>query len=44
VKNNNGIPVLIIDIGTVDFGFAPRYGALTRNGNGETFGGVVLMQ
>lgn len=44
VKNNNGIPILIKDIGTVDFGFAPRYGAMTRNGKGETVGGVVLMQ
>jgi heavy metal efflux system protein len=44
VQNNNGIPVLIKDIGTVDFGFAPRYGAMTRNGKGETVGGVVLMQ
>ncbi|HLA58329.1 MAG TPA: CusA/CzcA family heavy metal efflux RND transporter, partial [Puia sp.] len=44
VRNSNGIPVLIKDIGKVDFGFAPRYGAMTRNGNGETVGGVVLMQ
>jgi cobalt-zinc-cadmium resistance protein CzcA len=44
VSSNNGIPVLIKDIATVDFGFAPRYGALTRNGDGETVGGVVLMQ
>lgn len=44
VKNRNGIPILIKDIGTVDFGFAPRYGAMTRNGRGETVGGVVLMQ
>ena len=44
VANNNGIPVLIKDIGTVDYGFAPRYGAMTRNGKGETVGGVVLMQ
>ena len=44
VANTNGIPILIKDIGTVDFGFAPRYGALTRNGKGETVGGVVLMQ
>lgn len=44
VANKNGIPVLIKDIGTVDYGFAPRYGAMTRNGNGETVGGVVLMQ
>ncbi len=44
VANTKGIPVLVKDIGTVDFGFAPRYGALTRNGKGETVGGVVLMQ
>lgn len=44
VVNTTGIPVLIKDIGTVGFGFAPRYGALTRNGKGETVGGVVLMQ
>lgn len=44
VANRNGIPILIKDIGSVDFGFAPRYGALTRNGKGETVGGVVLMQ
>lgn len=40
----NGIPVLIKDIGEVKFGFAPRYGAMTRNGQGETVGAVVLMQ
>ena len=44
VANSHGIPILIKDIGTVDFGFAPRYGAMTRNGKGETVGGVVLMQ
>lgn len=44
VKNNNGIPILIKDIGTVQFGSAPRYGAMTRNGKGETVGAVVLMQ
>ena len=44
VRNSNGIPTLIKDIGEVHFGFAPRYGAMTRNGAGETVGGVVLMQ
>lgn len=43
VKNLNGIPIKIHDIGKVQFGFAPRYGAMTRNGEGETVGGVVLM-
>lgn len=44
VKNSSGVPILIKDIADVKFGFAPRYGAMTRNGNGETVGGVVLMQ
>ena len=44
VRNTGGIPALVKDIGTVGFGFAPRYGAMTRNGHGETVGGVVLMQ
>ncbi len=43
IKNVNGIPILIRDIAKVQFGFAPRYGAMTRNGEGETVGGVVLM-
>lgn len=43
VKNVNGIPVKISDIGKTDYGYAPRYGAMTRNGQGETVGGVVLM-
>lgn len=44
VRNTNGIPTLIKDIGDVQFGSAPRYGAMTRNGTGETVGAVVLMQ
>ncbi|MBA3649045.1 MAG: CusA/CzcA family heavy metal efflux RND transporter [Chitinophagales bacterium] len=43
VKNNNGLPVLIRDIATAQFSAANRYGALTRNGEGEVVGGVVLM-
>jgi cobalt-zinc-cadmium resistance protein CzcA len=43
VKNVNGIPIKIHDISKVQFGSAPRYGAMTRNGQGETVGGVVLM-
>lgn len=44
VKNNSGVPILIKDIAEVKFGYASRYGAMTRNGKGETVGGVVLMQ
>jgi cobalt-zinc-cadmium resistance protein CzcA len=43
IKNVNGIPVLIRDIATVQFGSATRYGAVTRNGEGEVVAGVTLM-
>ncbi|MBK7385131.1 MAG: CusA/CzcA family heavy metal efflux RND transporter [Flavobacteriales bacterium] len=43
-STRNGSPVRIRDIGEVRFGSAPRYGAMTRNGEGETVGAVVLMQ
>ncbi len=43
VKNIAGMPVRVRDIATVQFGHAPRFGAMTRNGQGETVGGVVLM-
>ncbi len=43
VTRKSGMPVLIKDIAQVRFGHAPRYGAMTRNGEGETVGGVVLM-
>ena len=43
VKNQGGIPVLIEDIAQVQLGHAQRYGALTRNGEGEAVGGLVLM-
>ena len=43
VKQQNGIPVLIRDIATVQFGSPPRYGAMTYNGEKEVVGGLVLM-
>ncbi|CAL1518312.1 Cobalt-zinc-cadmium resistance protein CzcA [Chitinophaga sp. MM2321] len=44
VKNiPNGLPVLIRDIATVQIGNANRYGALTRNADGEAVGGIVMM-
>ena len=43
VKLQNGIPILIRDIATVQFGSPPRYGALTYNGEKEVVGGIVLM-
>lgn len=38
-----GTPLLVRDVATVRMGHAVRYGAMTRNGAGETVGGVVLM-
>ncbi|WP_202182927.1 efflux RND transporter permease subunit [Chitinophaga solisilvae] len=44
VKNiPSGVPVLIRDIATVQIGNANRYGALTRNADGEAVGGIVMM-
>ncbi len=43
ITNKGGIPITIKDIATVQFGRATRYGALTKNGEGETVGGMILM-
>ncbi len=44
IKNNpNGIPVLMRHVAQVNFGHAIRYGAMTRNDEGEVVGGIVLM-
>ncbi len=43
VKTINGIPVYIRDIAKVGYGSAPRYGAITWNGQGEVVGGQTLM-
>jgi cobalt-zinc-cadmium resistance protein CzcA len=43
VRNVSGIPVLVRDVATVQFGSATRYGAVTRNGEGEVVAGITLM-
>ncbi len=44
IKNNEeGIPVLIRDVATVQFGSAVRYGATTRDGEGEVVSAIVMM-
>jgi cobalt-zinc-cadmium resistance protein CzcA len=43
VANNNGVPVLIKDIGKVHYGYANRFGAITANGKGETVLGQIMM-
>lgn len=43
IKRESGIPVLVRDVATVQFGSPPRYGAVTYNGEKEVVGGIVLM-
>jgi heavy metal efflux system protein len=43
VTNRGGVPVLVRDVATVQYGHAVRYGAMTRNGEGEAVGGIVLL-
>ncbi len=41
--NDNGIPVLIKNVATVQLGSAVRYGATTRDGEGEVVSAIVMM-
>ncbi|MEJ7674460.1 MAG: efflux RND transporter permease subunit [Chitinophagaceae bacterium] len=43
IKTNNKTPVLVRDVATVQFGNSVRYGAATRNGQGEIVTGIVMM-
>lgn len=43
IEARGGSPVRVRDVAEVQFGHATRYGAMTRNGQGEAVGGVVLM-
>jgi len=44
VRNTQGgLPVLVRDVADVRVGAAVRYGAMTRNDEGEVAGGIVLM-
>lgn len=43
VKNQNGIPILIRDVATVQIGSGVRYGAVTKDGKGEEVSGMVMM-
>ncbi len=42
-RGEAGLPVLVKDVAKVGFGKAVRYGAMTRNGEGEAVGGVMLL-
>ena len=43
VTNRGGIPIHINDIGTVGFGSPKRFGAMTKDGQGECVGGIAMM-
>lgn len=43
VKTQNGFPIYMGDVANVHFGNAPRYGAVTGNGEGEKVMGQILM-
>ncbi len=42
-QTQTGQPILIRDVAKVQLGSAPRYGATTRNGEGEIVSGIVMM-
>ena len=42
-STKEGIPVLIRDVATVQFGHANRFGAMTYNNSGEVVGALALM-
>ncbi|WP_324680285.1 CusA/CzcA family heavy metal efflux RND transporter [Hymenobacter sp. GOD-10R] len=42
-STQGGMPVLVRDVADVRLGSAVRYGAMTRNAEGEVTGGIVLM-
>jgi Cu(I)/Ag(I) efflux system membrane protein CusA/SilA len=44
VAVENGVPVLVSDLGTVRFGPDIRFGVAEWNGQGETVGGIVVMR
>lgn len=41
--DSDGIPLLLSTIATVKYGAATRYGAMTRNSDGEVVGAIVMM-
>ena len=43
VVQQEGTPILLKQVATVEEGYPPRYGAMTKNGQGEAVGGITLM-
>ncbi len=42
VDNKNGIPITVSDVATIKIGALTRYGAVSKNGEGEAVTGLVL--
>ena len=43
IRSEGGVPVLLGDVATVDYGSEVRQGAVTRDGKGEVMSGIVMM-
>lgn len=43
ITTSGGVPITVEDVASVKIGSAVRYGALTKNGQGEAVGGMVMM-
>ncbi|HKM94177.1 MAG TPA: CusA/CzcA family heavy metal efflux RND transporter [Prolixibacteraceae bacterium] len=43
IKTTNGVPLLVNNVATVQFGSANRFGAITANGEGEKVMGQIMM-
>ena len=43
IRTIDGIPLRVMDVARVHFGHAIRYGAVTRDGEGEVVGGIAMM-
>ena len=43
VKTVNGTPVKVSDVAKIQLGHATRFGAVTRNGEGEVVAGIAIM-
>ena len=42
IDNKNGIPITVSDVATIKIGALTRYGAVSKNGEGEAVTGLVL--
>ncbi len=43
IETRGNTPILMREVADINFGSAPRYGAMTADGKGETVGGITMM-